>query len=459
LPGGIPLYKVVAGKPELVGGIGVFFPGPDGLATHEQGFVAGLGQSTVDRLNAARELESEWIAFAAAGGLLPNSLKQAPAITLGGIPPVPGYGLLFGRIDLAGITLEIYGPHPTQQSPRTGVDTLLAIGAAVGPGSATTGRNQIVDPAAPDPRALNGKPVPEGWLVTPHGSGTLTAADVTRIIEQGIAEANRVRAAIRLDLSQSPSAPGLRTRMVFAVADLDGQVLGLYRMEDATVFSIDVAVAKARNTAYYADPATIRPDDLVDDDLLVARGGLTASELSSLHIRTDGVLGSPDLFLDNRGDLLASSIAGTAFTNRTFRFLAEPRYPAGIDGSLPPIFSILNDPGINRDTAENLGGPPPASSFQSVLGFDAFHLGRNFRDPDNLANQNGIVFFPGSTSLYVGGLPAGGFGVSGDGVDQDDVVTASGMAGFAPPAALRADQLFYRGVRLPFQKFNRNPRG
>jgi hypothetical protein len=53
----------------------------------------------------------------------------------------------------------------------------------------------------------------------------------------------------------------------------------------------------------------------------------------------------------------------------------------------------------------------------------------------------------------------GGFGVSGDGVDQDDDVTFSGSAGFRPPPTTpRADQVFVRGVRLPYQKFNRNPK-
>jgi uncharacterized protein GlcG (DUF336 family) len=348
-----------------------------------------------------------------------------------------------------------------------GVDTLLAIGSEVGPGVATSGLNQPVDPGPDlDPTtsmdnlfALDGKPLPDGWLVTPTGSGSLTAAYVEQIIQRGVDEANRVRAAIRLDGTQCPPTPGPRTRMVFAVADKDGNVLGLYRMPDSTVFSIDVAVAKARNTAYYADPAAIAADDLVDDDLLVARGSTTPGLLASAAVRTDGVLGSPDLYSDANSTTPASPATGIAFTNRTFRFLAEPRYPAGIDGTLPPIFSILNDPGIDRATAENLGPPAPASSFQSVIGFDSFHIGRNFRDPSNVANQNGVVFFPGSTPLYVGGVLAGGFGVSGDGVDQDDVVTAGGMIGFAPPTALRADQVFYRGVRLPFQKFNRNPRG
>ena len=69
------------------------------------------------------------------------------------------------------------------------------------------------------------------------------------------------------------------------------------------------------------------------------------------------------------------------------------------------------------------------------------------------------MFFPGSTALYKLGSLAGGFGISGDGVDQDDVVTDAGQAGFGPPQNLRADMVFYRGVRLPFQKFNRNPQG
>jgi hypothetical protein len=153
---------------------------------------------------------------------------------------------------------------------------------------------------------------------------------------------------------------------------------------------------------------------------------------------------------------------GLAFTNRTFRFLAEPRYPAGVDGSLPGVFSSLLTQGINRSTAENwLLGPanaPLASSFFTVFGFDAFHLGRNFHSTANIANQNGVVFFPGSSPLYLGGLQ-GGFGVSGDGVDQDDVVTFMGHKGYDAPANLRADRVFYRGVRLPFQKFNRNPQG
>ena len=195
-------------------------------------------------------------------------------------------------------------------------------------------------------------------------------------------------------------------------------------MQDATFFSIDVAVAKARNTAYYADAATLDPFDQV-----VA--------------------------------------AGTAFTNRTFRFLAEPRFPDGVDGTPAGPFSILNHPNIDLNTGENLGGPAAAGTFDpavnpntaSVLGFDSFFPNTNFQDPNNVENQNGIVFFPGSVPIYRNGILVGGFGVSGDGVDQDDVVTFFGAQGFEAPNALRADQTFVRGVRLPFDKFLRNPFG
>jgi uncharacterized protein GlcG (DUF336 family) len=253
--------------------------------------------------------------------------------------------------------------------------------------------------------------VPDGWLVTPHAGGGLTADDVTRIIEQGVAQAGITRAAIRLPL-------GSRTRMVFAVTDSAGNVLGLYRMPDATVFSLDVAVAKARNVAYYDDPGQLQPEDQVP--------------------------GIP---------------AGVSFTARTFRYLGLPFFPDGINGQPPAPFSPLNDPNIDQMTGLQTGPALPASAYQSVIGYAAFHPTANFRDPFNPANQNGVVFFPGSSALYKknGTLIVGGLGVSGDGVDQDDVVTFMASMGYTPAEFIKADQYFFQSVRLPYQKFNRNP--
>jgi uncharacterized protein GlcG (DUF336 family) len=205
----------------------------------------------------------------------------------------------------------------------------------------------------------------------------------------------------------------------FAVTDSTGEVLGLYRMPDATTFSIDVSVAKARNVAYYADPARLQ--------------------------EIDQIPGLP---------------AGVAFSSRTIRFVSLPYFPEGQDNFPPGPFSILNDGGLTGTAGL------PASAFASVQGYDSFHPQTNFRDPANILNQNGVVSFPGGVPLYKdtdgdGSRDlVGGLGVSGDGVDQDDVVTFFAAQGFEPPAGVpRADQVFVRGVRLPYQKFNRNPFG
>jgi uncharacterized protein GlcG (DUF336 family) len=228
---------------------------------------------------------------------------------------------------------------------------------------------------------LAGKAAPEGWLVGPKSSATLTADEVRGIVDRAVARATVTRAQIRLPL-------GRRTKMTISVADLDGNLLALYRMPDATVFSIDVAATKARNVVYFSGPGA-DPADLP---------------------------GVP---------------AGTAVTNRTVGFGAQSFFPSGISNAPP--------------------GP-----FRALYLFDRANPCTQGRQPGN-PNQSGIVFFPGSAPLYKGGRLVGGLGVSGDGVEQDDYVTAGGAQGFEAPDSSRADQIFIRDVRLPYWKFPRNP--
>ncbi|MBI2804480.1 MAG: heme-binding protein [Planctomycetes bacterium] len=393
LPGGLPIYEFGV----LVGGIGVFFPGHTGFANEENSQLsADFDPGRIDR-----SMEAEFIALAAIGG---SSQAGFPIGALGGVAALPGFDLPFPRIDLVGITLDTVGPGGLE-GPQHLIDYANAF-FSIGTGDPGSGSNQPVN-AAGDP-LVTGKPAPDGWLVTPHDGVSLSATQVQQIIDQGIAQANRTRAQIR--------PLGTTARMVFAVADATGEVLGLYRMSDAPVFSIDVAVAKARNTAYYNDPSQLKAIDKL-----------------------------PEL------------PAGTALTARSFRYLALPRFPEGIDGSPPGPFSTLNDAGIDPKTGLNLAAPPPISAFTSVLGFDAFHPNTNFHRFS--ANANGVVFFPGSSGVYVNGKIVGGLGVSGDGVDEDDVVTSRAIAGFDAPSILQADNYFVRGVRLPYLKFNRNPEG
>jgi uncharacterized protein GlcG (DUF336 family) len=402
------LYK----NGQLVGGIGVFFPGKTGYATEENSELS----TTYDPTKPDRSKEAEWIAFAAAGGTrvsIPTGVfPLTPVDDLGGVPLPAGFGLPVGRIDLVGITLDIFGAGGGSQ----GLKNLLAVANAVGRGDPNDGTNRQVAPGGILTQA--GLPTPSGWLVLPHDGDGITKADVEQLISQALAQGNNTRAAIRLPV-------GSRAKFVYAVADLKGNIVGLFREPDATIFSIDVAVAKARNVAYYANPTDLQAIDQIP--------------------------GVP---------------AGTAFTNRTFRYVGQPRFPQGIDGEQPGPFSQLNDGGADPLTGRQVGPPLPASAYQSVIGYDAFHPGTNFRDPTDTTNANGIVFFPGSAPVYKKradgtSVLVGGFGVSGDGVDQDDVTTVGGQAGFdsLPNGVLRADQVFFRGVRLPYQKFNRNPEG
>ena len=124
--------------------------------------------------------------------------------------------------------------------------------------------------------------------------------------------------------------------------------------------------------------------------------------------------------------------SGTAVSSRTISFGAQPLFPPGIDGSGPgPWFDLFVRDSQNPCTQGS--------------------------DSANRGNQSGIVFFPGAAPLYRNGQLIGGLGVSGDGVEQDDVVTEAGTAGFEAPPDIRADQILVNGVRLPYFKFNRNP--
>ena len=217
----------------------------------------------------------------------------------------------------------------------------------------------------------NGAPAPDGWIAGPLAGSQLSAAEVSGIVQNAIDTAARTRAQIRLPI-------GTRASMVISVADLDGRVLGLYRMPDSTIFSLDVAITKARNVVHFSGAA--------------------------------GLPGVP---------------VGTAVTNRTIGFGAQIFFPSGIWNTQPGPFYPL----YLADSAS----------------------------PCTLGGGSGVVFFPGSAPLYRGGQMVGGLGVSGDGVEQDDYVTAGGARGFEAPASIRADQVVIRGVRLPYWLFPRTP--
>jgi uncharacterized protein GlcG (DUF336 family) len=319
------------------------------------------------------------------------------AVNPGGVP-IFRNGVVVGGVGVAGVSSDVaefaaytaatsngFGPTPAPPGvvfiggialPFVNQTT---IPAGVNPGTATGSYYMSYSPIA-----SSGQP-PEGDLVAPIAGplGGLTAADVQQILANAEATANTTRAAIRLPL-------GSRTRMVIAVADLDGTIIGLRRMTDSTVFSIDVAATKARNMGYFNSQS-----------------------------RTEADLNQVPL--------------GTAVTNRTISFGAQPLFPPGINASANgPFYNLYLQDVQNPCTQGFQPGPPNV-------------------------NKSGIVFFPGSAGLYKNGVLVGGLGVSGDGVDQDDYVTSGGTVGFEAPPQIRADQILIDNVRLPYFKFPRNP--
>jgi len=341
----------------------------------------------------ARSITGATTGLGIATGKADVSDSDESAVNPGGVPLFRN-GSLVGGIGVAGVAPDVaeysayvaatsngFGPTP----PSPGVVFINGIALPYVNQTArpsSVGAGTFTGSFIAGPTASPGTP-PDGMMVAPAPGplGGLAASDVTTIINNAIATANKTRAVIRLPIGSS-------ARMAIAVSDLDGTIIGLYRMADSTVFSIDVAASKARNMVYFSG------------------GARSASDLTGVPM-------------------------GTAVTNRTIGYGAQPFFPPGVNGSATgPFFNLYVQDAAN----------PCTQGFQ-VAG----------------PNQSGIVFFPGSVPLYRNGILVGGLGVSGDGVDQDDYVASGGSAGFEAPTSIRADQIVVQGVRLPYLKFPSNP--
>ncbi|HKO58985.1 MAG TPA: heme-binding protein [Thermoanaerobaculia bacterium] len=352
--GGIPLYRIP----------------PDGLVDATEGrvsqgkLVGGIGVVGIGG-------DPQLAEFAAVTGAF-GALNQGK----GPIVPVPQYPLPQpGNVFIDGVRLPFLGTDQRLAFNSDGLPIGLQRPDGTSPG--TKSGAFVFGPSF-------GGCAANGYLAGPYAGGALSMADVDGIVQRAVAAAKKTRGGIRLPLNSY-------ARMVISVADTEGNILALYRMPDATVFSIDVAVAKARNVVYFSTDAT---------DL-------------------DGVPG------------------GTAVTNRTIGFGAQPLFPPGIDSD---VFDV--DPG----------------PFFDLFLFDLANPCSQGSQPPN-PNQSGIVFFPGATPLYSGNTLAGGLGVSGDGVEQDDYVTYLAAGSFLPPKSKWADRVKVDRVRLPMFKFPRHPEG
>jgi uncharacterized protein GlcG (DUF336 family) len=132
-----------------------------------------------------------------------------------------------------------------------------------------------------------------------------------------------------------------------------------------------------------------------------------------------------------------------AYSSRTVGFLSQQFYPPGIANTAPgPFYSLQEQYALLPVGVRN--------PLNGVLLTSALAV-------PNPCLPNGITIFPGGFPLYRNGVLVGAIGVSGDGIDQDDIIAAAGTVGFVAPVGIRADQQQYKGARLPYAKFPRNP--
>ena len=439
-PGGFPLYR--SGTP--VGGVGVVVDS-----------VYGIDRNILD----IDSDTDEAVAFAAAGPLAAPEDRRADRITADGktlrFSDIRSEDLR-SRVDSPPAFASLLGASGQLVAVPGYNDALVRAGTAFG--QARSGiRADSQDYAGLDAFVLVDAAGQERYRPRSgtDGVAALTAAEVRAILSSALRVANRSRAQIRRPLD-TPA------RVSISVVDSQGEILGLVRTRDAPVFGIDVSVQKARGAAFFSSRTAaerlnaLPPAVYLDRVLVRLREESPAQYVATMRV----FLGLPNALADG----------ATAFSARALGNLARPNYPDGVDGNpfgplsrAPGQWSPLNT-GLQMDLVYNaviqhvafvrgLTVDTPRTC-SGVSGFD-----RGFAASGVVRGlANGIQIFPGAVPIYRGDQLVGAIGVSGDGVDQDDMVAflgvaRSGLSGSVPqnaPINRRSDQLVPSGARLRY---------
>jgi uncharacterized protein GlcG (DUF336 family) len=452
-PGGFPLYK----DGTVVGGVGVIADGlygvdpqitdsdrnPDELIAYAATFGFAAPQ---DRRGDQITVEGKTFRFSDAGfDDLASNPANAPAFATipgatGTLISVTGYadgtirnGTQFGT-NASGIAPDAANLYP-------GLDAFVFVDAAGTPRFPPIGGT-------------------DGAML---GGSELAQNDVTTILRNALDVANRARAQIRRPLST-------HARVTISVVDTNGEILGMVRSRDAPVFGADVSLQKARTATFFSSAtaaAFLTP--------LPNVSYLTTSDTAltfSAPVMIADYVSSLQNFL---ADPAALTNGLVAFSDRAGGNLSRPYYPDGIDtngagplskaaGSWSPFST-----GLQLDVSYNAilqhvlfaVGVPIADVGAGCAGVALTDQNNFVFTPTVASNRiaNGLQIFPGSVPIYRNGTLVGGIGVSGDGIDQDDMISFLGLhnAGLEldngignAPVDRRADNLTPQGVRLRY---------
>lgn len=458
--GGFPLYK----NGTVVGGVGVISDGlysldaniaDDDSPNHDEGIALAASHSfgaPTERRADHITVEGKTLRFSDAEAEdLQSSPVDAPAFppANGQLVAVPGYtaaviseGLVFGTA-ASGIRAA--------QSARADEAAFVDEDAFVFVDAVGNNRHPAADAAAPAGNALQ-------------------AGEVEAILEEALQVANRTRAQIRQPL-------GSQARVTISVVDIDGNIVGMLRTRDAPVFGADVALQKARTAAFFssADAAEALMTGGIDARYINLAGG-AVNTVATVDIG-NYVQAAQD-FLDSPTALADGAVA---FSDRAGGNLSRPHFPDGIDGNAPGPFSKPAgewspfSTGLQLDLVYNgiiqhvlfAAGAIGTDVSTGCSGITHDQFG-NFTPSGFTHNRlaNGIQIFPGSVPIYRGDLLVGGIGISGDGVDQDDMIAflAVHQAGERlngainnAPANMRADNLTPQGTRLRYIQCPQSP--
>jgi uncharacterized protein GlcG (DUF336 family) len=410
-PGGFPLYK----QGVVVGGVGVIGDGVYGFDPN----VLDVDNSPEENMALAATFD-----FAAPGSITADQIfvngtslrysdatKQTLKSNPASAPPFdtlpPGTGSLTavagfydGTVVLPG---AIYGTE------------------ASGVRKSTTTEFNNADAFILTDGSGNDRYTPRAGTDTGDVASPLTASETQAILEQAFEVMSETRAAIRNPLNS-------RAEVTMSVVDTHGAVLGIVRAPDAPIFGIDVSLQKARTATFFSDKNAA-------NDLL-ADASTNSADVQGFVTKVRNFIPDP------------TALTGKfAFADRSNGDLSRPFFPDGQDGNPNGPFSRpidqFNPFSTGLQTAlvlQNFTGPNPDPGYCT-------QLPATTSTPNRL--QNGIQIFAGSVPIYKNGVLVGGIGVSGDGIDQDDMISFLGLYNAGKqintvqeaPTAIRADNI------------------
>jgi uncharacterized protein GlcG (DUF336 family) len=450
-PGGFPLYK----GGTVVGGVGVLSDGLYSLDKDITDIVVG---------------SDEAIAFAASFNYAAPADRQADQITANGL------SLRFSDVSASDLQSD-----PASASPATlsAANYVAVPGYADGHVHAGTAFGQ----PASGIRADGGQYFPglDAYVFVGPGNlnrfppragtdGYLTQAEVQQLLTSALGVVAQTRAQIRVPA-------GLTASVTISVVDTNGAVLGMVRTRDAPVFGADVSLQKARSAALLSSSTAgaFIASLPAAQYLVTPSSGMVA--FSFVPAPLAHYVSDTQTFI---ADPTALEDGVIAWSDRALGNLSRPYFPDGIEGSPNGPFSkpiaawSIFSTGLQLDLANNailqnvlhvagVGtpdiGPTPGNVGPGCTGVGAT-ASPSFTAPAPAVGArlaNGLQIFPGSVPIYRGATLIGAIGVSGDGVDQDDMVAFLGLARASAalggsieeaPAARRADTLTPQGTRL-----------